>query len=103
MSTDNNSANHRLNGIWERLALGLLSLVLGITLLTIQGMRADQKELEGKVFTLQMDKVSKADLRETENRLLQGFQAQITDLKSQQESSKQDILSRIDLYFKKNL
>lgn len=97
------SANQRINSVWERLALGLLSLVVGAMILAYQGMRADHKELEAKVFTLQMDKVSKADLRETESRLLQGFHAQISDLKSQQESNKQDILSRIDLYFKKHL
>lgn len=97
------SANQRINSVWERLALGLLSLIVGAMILAYQGMRADHKELESKVFTLQMDKVSKADLRETENRLLQGFHAQISDLKSQQESNKQDILSRIDLYFKKHL
>lgn len=103
MSTENNSANSRLNGIWERLALGLLSLVVAIMFMSYRTLQDNQKEFENKLFALQIDKVSKADLRETEARIIQGFHAQISDLKSQQEASKQDIISRIDLYFKKNL
>jgi len=99
----NETANSRINNLWERLALGLLSLVMAIMFLAYQEQRGEFKELESKVASLQMDKVSKQDLREVEQRLLQGFDARFSQLQAQQESNKQDILQRIDLYFKKNL
>jgi predicted Holliday junction resolvase-like endonuclease len=95
--------NSKLSGLWERFALGLLSLVVTILFMVYQGQRSELKEIESKVFALQMDKVSKQDMREVEQRLVQNFDAKFTEIRQQQDASKQDILARIDLYFKKSL
>jgi len=94
------SANARINNMWERLAIGLISFVLTALVMMYQGQRSDFKELETRVLSLQVDKVSKEDLRDVEMRINKNFDARIGELISRSASDKADILARIDLLIK---
>lgn len=86
MSDD--SANNRITAIWERFAIGLLSVVMALGLMVIQDIRAQNKELESRVLFLYTDKVSNQQLKDTEQRL-------VTNI----EGMRSDLLARLDLYF----
>jgi len=94
----NNVAN-----LWERVAIGLLSFVISVMFLVYQGQRSDFKDLESKVYKIEIDKASRDDVRELENRINKNFDARMAELRSQATADKVDILQRIDLYFKKNI
>lgn len=61
--------------LWERVAIGLLSFVISVMFLVYQGQRSDYKELEAKVYNLEMVKASRDDLRDLENRINRNFDA----------------------------
>lgn len=84
------SANTRINNLTERVAIGLLSLILGWGQLQYQEAKDRVKDLETKVQTLYLEKVSRGDLRDVEDRI-----------NSRIESMKSDLLARLDLYFGK--
>lgn len=86
--SDSNTANNRISAIWERFALGLLSVVMALGLLVIQDIRTQNKELESRVLFLYTDKVSNQQLKDTEQRL-------VTNI----EGMRSDLLARLDLYF----
>lgn len=86
MSNDN--ANNRISAIWERFALGLISVVMALGLLVIQDLRTQVKETESRVLFLYTDKVSNQQLKDTEQRL-------VTNI----EGMRSDLLARLDLYF----
>jgi len=94
--------DRRIGMYWERIALGLLSFVVTVMFLAYQSHQADFKELSAKVLNLQMEKVSRTDLNEVEQRINKNFDARIGELISRSTADKQDILARIDLYFKNN-
>ena len=81
-------ANNRITAIWERFAIGLLSVVMALGLMVIQDIRAQNKELESRVLFLYTDKVSNQQLKDTEQRL-------VTNI----EGMRSDLLARLDLYF----
>lgn len=83
-------ANARINNLTERVAIGLLSLILGWGQLQYQESKERVKDLETKVQTLYLEKVSRGDLRDVEDRI-----------NSRIESMKSDLLARLDLYFGK--
>ncbi len=82
------SANTRLNNIWEKLSIGLLGILLGWMQIQYQDSREQVKELETKVQTLYLDKVSKSDLKDVEVRINDKIDGMKTDL-----------LARLDWYF----
>jgi cell division protein FtsB len=84
----NDSANSRITAIWEKFAIGLLSVVMALGLLVIQDLRAQVKETESRVLFLYTDKVSNQQLKDTEQRL-------VTNI----EGMRSDLLARLDLYF----
>lgn len=86
MSDD--SANNRINNLWEKFAIGLLSVVMALGMLVIQDIRTQNKELESRVLFLYTDKVSNQQLKDTEQRL-------VTNI----EGMRSDLLARLDLYF----
>jgi len=101
MSLDEASA--KIANLWERLALGLISLFVTMLFMTYQGQQTEFKALESRVLSLQMEKVSRADLADVEQRINKNLDARINELISRSTSDKQDILQRLDLYFKKSL
>ncbi len=86
MSDD--SANQRITNLWEKFAIGLLSVVMALGMLVIQDIRTQNKELESRVLFLYTDKVSNQQLKDTEQRL-------VTNI----EGMRSDLLARLDLYF----
>lgn len=84
----NDTANSRITAIWEKFAIGLLSVVMALGLLVIQDLRAQVKETESRVLFLYTDKVSNQQLKDTEQRL-------VTNI----EGMRSDLLARLDLYF----
>lgn len=84
----NDSANTRITALWERFAIGLLSVVMGLGLMVIQDLRTQVKETESRVLFLYTDKVSNQQLKDTEQRL-------VTNI----EGMRSDLLARLDLYF----
>lgn len=81
-------ANTRISAIWEKFAIGLLSVVMALGMLVIQDIRTQNKELESRVLFLYTDKVSNQQLKDTEQRL-------VTNI----EGMRSDLLARLDLYF----
>lgn len=79
------SANSRINHLWERLCIGLLGVLMLWGGTQFQELKAQNKELENKVLFLYTDKVSTAQLKDTEDRLIK----QIDGMKT-------DILARLD-------
>lgn len=67
------SANHRINNLWEKLSIGLLTLMLGWGQMQYQQDKAETKaeikELNTKVLDLYRTSVTKQELREFEDRL----------------------------------
>lgn len=88
MSSPDDSANGRINNLWEKFAIGLLSVVMALGMLVIQDIRTQNKELESRVLFLYTDKVSNQQLKDTEQRL-------VTNI----EGMRSDLLARLDLYF----
>jgi hypothetical protein len=88
MTQENDNPNGRINSYWEKFGTWACTAMLGFGLLVFQDQRAQVSKLEEKVNFLYQDKVSKADLREEINKILQA-----------QEASKTDIIARMELYF----
>lgn len=84
----NDSANNRITAIWEKFAIGLISVVLALGMMVIQDLRTQLKETESRVLFLYTDKVSNQQLKDTEQRL-------VTNI----EGMRSDLLARLDLYF----
>lgn len=82
------SANTRINNLYEKLAIALLGILLGWMQIQYQDSKEQVKELETKVQALYIDKVSKSDLRDVEERI-----------NSKIDGMKTDLLARLDLYF----
>jgi hypothetical protein len=100
---DSNAAiivDRRIGTYWERIGLGLLSFIVTVMFLAYQGHQADFKDLQGKVLSLQIDKVGRSDLVEVEQRINKNFDARINELINRSSSDKQDILARLDLLIK---
>lgn len=86
----NESANLRISRYWERLALWGCSGIIALLSLAFMDQRTQVTKLEEKVNFLYLDKVSKSDLKETEDRLMKRI-----------EGMGSDILARLDIYFGK--
>ena len=83
MATEN--ANHRINNLWERVAIGLLLLVLGFVQTQYWADKAEYKaeikELNIKVLELYRTSVTKQELKELETRLAAGNEAIRADVR----------------------
>lgn len=79
------NADKRINHLWERLALGLIGILMMWGATQFQELKAQNKELENRVLFLYTDKVSTVQLKDTEDRLIK----QIDGMKA-------DILARLD-------
>lgn len=87
----------RINNLMERAAIALLVLLMAMGTWTYNSHLADFKTVQTQVMGLQMDKVSRNDLREVEARINNNFDARINELISRSQNDKADILARIDL------
>lgn len=90
------NADKRINHIWERVAIGLLGVVVLWGGTQFQDLKAQNKELENKVLFLYTDKVSQPQLKDTEDRLAKQIEAFKADVKSEIGTMKSDILARLD-------
>lgn len=79
------SANSRINLLWERLAIGLLCLILGFVQVQYRADRAESKqevkELNSKVLELYRTSVTKPELKELETRLTANVDGIRTDIR----------------------
>jgi hypothetical protein len=89
--------DRRISSYVERIAIGLLSFIVTVMFFVYQGHQSDFKELQARVMTIQMDKVSRTDLKEVEDRINTNFNARIGELISRSTADKQDILQRLDI------
>lgn len=92
-------ANGRINAIWERVALGLLSFVVACLFVFYQGMRQDYKDMQTSITQLQATKSNREDLRDVEQRLNTKIESLGATLTANSVANKADILGRLDLYF----
>lgn len=74
-------ANARLNNYWERIALWAMGVLFMAGTYVVQQQNADIRELEAKVQTIQIDKVSKSDLKELEIRITNEIASTKTDMR----------------------
>lgn len=78
----------RLNSYWERWGAWVAVLLLSVCAYTFQEQKSRIDKLEENVQQLYMEKASKEDMREFENRVAR-----------QVDGIKNDILGRLDFYF----
>ncbi len=86
----NETANNRINNLWERAALFFLTAALSLTVWAFQEQGKKVEALEQRVLVIQTSKVDKADLRDVEDRI-----------NSKIDGMKSDLIARLDLYFGK--
>lgn len=97
MSNDN--ANARINNLWERACIALLTLVVTYMGMAYKDVVAEQRAANDKIVLLQMDKVGKAEQREMEIRTNSRMDAGFSNLAQRVDSNQQDILRQLDRYF----
>lgn len=75
----------------------LLSLIVGYQQLQYQQQHDATKDLENKFYTLVTEKVSKGELKETENRLQNSINALSNEQRNRAAADKADIIARLEL------
>lgn len=79
------SANHRINNLWERTAIGLLILLLGVVQTQYWADKNESKqeikEINTKVLELYRTSVTKTELKELETRLTSNNEAIRADVR----------------------
>lgn len=95
----NDSANARINNLWERACIALLTLVVTYMGMAYKDVVAEQRAANDKIVLLQMDKVGKAEQREMEIRTNSRMDAGFSNLAQRVDSNQQDILRQLDRYF----
>lgn len=79
------SANHRINNLWERAAIGLLMILLGVIQTQYWADKNESKqeikELNTKVLELYRTSVTKTELKELETRLTNNNEAIRADVR----------------------
>lgn len=88
MANDSSTANNRINGYWEKWGMWVAIALLSVCAYTFQEQKTRIDRLEANVQQLYMEKASKEDMKEFENRVTKHV-----------EGIKEDILSRLDFYF----
>lgn len=103
MATEN--ANHRINNLFERAAIGLLMLLLALVQAQYWADKAEYKteikELNTKVLELYRTSVTKQELKELETRLTAGNEALRADVKNQTEAVRADVRQILTFYLEK--
>lgn len=89
----------KFNSIYGKIIAVAVSLALSIGGFMYNDLKSRTAVLEEKVSFLYQDKVSRAEFREEMNQLRMQNDANKADILSRQETTKQDILARMDLYF----
>ena len=83
--SSNDSANNRINNLFERAAIGLLMLLLAVVQTQYWADKAESKgeikELNTKVLELYRTSVTKTELKELETRLAAGNEAIRADVR----------------------
>lgn len=98
-SADSNTANLRINNLWERCCIGLLTLVVTYMGMAYKDITTEIRLANDKIVMLQMDKVGKADTKEMEIRINSRMDASFTNLAQRIDSNQQDIMRQLQLYF----
>ena len=97
-----NDANERMNNLWERACIALLTLVVTYMGMAYKDVVAEQRAANDKIVLLQMDKVGRVDAREMEARTNSRMDAGFSNLAQRIDSNQQDILRQLDRYFNKS-
>lgn len=95
----NDDANGRINNLWERACIGLLTLVVTYMGMAYKDVVNDVRSANDKIVLLQMDKVGKSDMREMEVRTNSRMDAGFSNLAQRIDSNQQDIMRQLDRYF----
>lgn len=95
----NDTANSRINNLWERACIGLLTIVVSYMGMAYKDLVNDIRSANDKIVLLQMDKVGKSDMREMEVRTNSRMDAGFSNLAQRVDSNQQDILRQLDRYF----
>lgn len=95
----NDSANVRINNLWERACIALLTLVVSYMGMAYKDVTTEIRLANDKIVLLQMDKVGKSDMREMEVRTNSRMDAGFSNLAQRIDSNQQDIMRQLQLYF----
>lgn len=95
----NDSANARINNLWERACIGLLTLVVTYMGMAYKDIVSEVRSANDKIVLLQMDKVGRSDMREMEVRTNSRMDAGFSNLAQRVDSNQQDIIRQLDRYF----
>lgn len=85
---ESNSNDSKLAEYWERFAIWIVAILLALVGFLAIDQKTKTEALEVKVQALQVDKVSRQELKDMEDRLY-----------SRMDGMKTDIIGRIDWYF----
>lgn len=94
------TANSRINNYFEKVAIWLGGVVIALLCLAYQDQKSTLNKLESNVQVLFMDKVNKQDLKDLESRWFSRLEATNSETRALIKSSNEDIIARLDLYFK---
>lgn len=95
----NDSANARMNNLWERACIALLTLVVSYMGMAYKDVTTEIRVANDKIVMLQMDKVGKSDNKDMEIRINSRMDAGFTNLSQRIEANQQDIMRQLQLYF----
>lgn len=95
----NDSANERMNNLWERACIALLVLVVSYMGMAYKDLTTEVRLANDKIVMLQMDKVGKSDNKDMEIRINSRMDAGFTNLSQRIEANQQDIMRQLQLYF----
>lgn len=94
----NDDANDRMNNLWERACIALLTLVVTYMGMAYKDVVNDVRAANDKIVLLQMDKVGRGDMREMEVRTNSRMDAGFSNLAQRIDSNQQDIMRQLDRY-----
>jgi len=95
----NDTANARMNNLWERACIALLTLVVSYMGMAYKDVTTEIRVANDKIVMLQMDKVGKSDNKDMEIRINSRMDAGFTNLSQRIEANQQDIMRQLQLYF----
>jgi len=95
----NETANNRINLMWERGCIALLTIVVGYMGMAYKDIVTEVRAANDKIVLLQMDKVGRVDAREMEARTNSRMDAGFSNLAQRIDSNQQDIMRQLDRYF----
>lgn len=95
----NDTANARMNNLWERACIALLTVVVSYMGMAYKDVTTEIRVANDKIVMLQMDKVGKSDNKDMEIRINSRMDAGFTNLSQRIEANQQDIMRQLQLYF----